>query len=330
MMDSFTKQLESLRMELNEFKNSGQRKTVDLERKRNKQYYNYGKYGHFKRECRIQKKGGNRNGQFRNNENGSARSVHSLTRRQRRKQIKLNVQNNSTKEAGAYIDVAMGNIKASFFVEKGATVTLISNKLFKSLRKEEMPILNQVVQTIMSANGTDLNVAGKGEFHIWIDQNVIPLNFTGQLGCYRVSVVEDTCIQPGTEALIRGHINEYPSTKNEVGLGIIEPGEKYMAKDSVMARTSVKASETVPLRFMNVSNVVKITRAGTIVGNISPVKNVISDDKNVTGIQKDQDLIIELQTLLSNCSGNLSMEQTRGVEKLLNEYKDLFAASDRD
>ncbi|CAG2199880.1 unnamed protein product [Mytilus edulis] len=138
-------------------------------------------------------------------------------------------------------------------------------------------------------------------------------------------------IQPGTEALVRGHINEYPSTKNEVGLGIIEPCDKFVAKDSaLMARTLVKASETVPLRFMNVSNVVKIIRAGTIVGNISPIQDVISDDKNITDIHKDQNLRIELQKLLSNCSGNLSQEQKRGVENLLNEYKDLFAASDRD
>ncbi|VDI50865.1 Hypothetical predicted protein [Mytilus galloprovincialis] len=217
-----------------------------------------------------------------------------------------------------------------------------------------MPNLNQVVQTIMSANGTELNVAGKGEFHIWIYQNVylaeavvadlsieniigldflkknrclinlqehmvchnqvIPLNFTGQLGCYRVSVVEDTCIQPGTEALVRGHINEYPSTKNEVGLGIIEPCKKFMAKNSaLMATTLVKASETVPLRFMNVSNVVTIIRAGTIVGNISPIQDVISDDKNITDIYKEQNLRIELQKLLSNCSGNLSQEQKRRV-----------------
>ncbi|VDH93319.1 Hypothetical predicted protein [Mytilus galloprovincialis] len=163
------------------------------------------------------------------------------------------------------------------------------------------------------------------------NNQVIPLNFTGQLGCYRVSVVEDTCIQPGTEALVRGHINEYPSTKNEVGLGIIEPCDKFVAKDSaLMARTLVKASETVPLRFMNVSNVVKIIRAGTIVGNISPIQDVISDDKNITDIHKDQNLRIELQKLLSNCSENLSQEQKRGVENLLNEYKDLFAASDRD
>ncbi|CAC5376669.1 unnamed protein product [Mytilus coruscus] len=372
MMDLFTKQLESLRMELNEFKKSGQRNSADPEWKRNQQCYNCGKYGHFKRECRLRKQGCNENGQYRNHENGSARPVHSQTRKQRRKQIKLNVQNNSTKETGAYIDLVIGNIKSSFLVDTGATVTLISKKLFNNLRKEEMPKLNQVVQTIMSANGTELNVAGKGEFHIWIEQKEylseavvadlaiegiigldflreigcliylqeehmvchnqkIPLNFTGQLGCNRVSVVEDTCIQPGTEALVRDHINEYPSTKNEVGLGIIEPCDKFIAKDSaLMARTLVKASETAPLRFMNVSNVVKIIRAGTIVGNISPVKDVISDNKNITVKQNDKDLSIELQKLLSICNGNLSQEQKRRVENLLNECKDLFAASDRD
>ncbi|CAG2187018.1 unnamed protein product [Mytilus edulis] len=55
-----------------------------------------------------------------------------------------------------------------------------------------------------------------------------------------------------------------------------------------------------------------------------------SDDTNITDIHKDQNLRIELQKLLSNCSGNLSQEQKRGVENLLNEYKNLFAAYDRD
>ncbi|CAC5398517.1 unnamed protein product [Mytilus coruscus] len=63
---------------------------------------------------------------------------------------------------------------------------------------------------------------------------VIPLNFTGQLDCYRVSVVEDTWLQPGTEALVRGHINEYALTKNEEGVGIIEPCDKFIAKDSAL------------------------------------------------------------------------------------------------
>ncbi|CAG2203556.1 unnamed protein product [Mytilus edulis] len=171
------------------------------------------------RECRLRKQGGNGNGQYRNHENGSARPVHSRTRRQRRKQIKLNVQNNSTKEAGAYTDVAIGNIKARFLVDTGATVTLISNKLFNSLRKEEMPNINQVVQTIMSANGTELNVAGKGR-------------------------------------------------------------DKRR--------------------------------------------------QNIIDIHKDKNIRIELQKLLRNCNGNLSQEQKRGVENLLNESKDLFAASDRD
>lgn len=43
-MDSFTKQLESLQMELDESKKSGQRNTVDHECTRNQQCYNCGKY----------------------------------------------------------------------------------------------------------------------------------------------------------------------------------------------------------------------------------------------------------------------------------------------
>ncbi|VDI00147.1 Hypothetical predicted protein [Mytilus galloprovincialis] len=143
-----------------------QRNTVDLEWKSNQQCYNCGQYEHFKQECRLRKQGGNGNGHYRNHENGSGRPVHSPTRRHRKKQIKPNVQNKSTKEAGEYTNVVKGNIKSRFLVNTRASGTLISNKLFNSLRKEEMPKLNQVVQTIMSSNGPELNVAGKGEFHI--------------------------------------------------------------------------------------------------------------------------------------------------------------------
>lgn len=136
-----------------------------------------------------------------------------------------------------------------------------------------------------------------------------------------MSEVEDTCVQPGSEAFVRGHINEFPSTKNEVGLEIIEPCDTFIAKDSL---------KNVQLRFMNVSNVVKILRSDTNVGNISLFKKMISDNNNVTVQQKDRNLRIELQKILINCIENFSQEQKRRVEDLLSEYKDLFPASDRD
>ena len=52
------------------------------------------------------------------------------------------------------------------------------------------------------------------------------------------------------------------------------------------------ASKNVSLRFMNVSNVVKILRSDTNVGNISLFKEMISDNNNVTVQQKDQNLRI--------------------------------------
>ena len=129
----------------------------------------------------------------------------------------------------------------------------------------------------MSANGTELNVVGKGNFYLQIGQvkysadavvaelamdgiigldflrenhctinlqeetmlcgtQKMPLQFTGRLGCYRVSVAEDTCIPPGTEAIIPGRINDYESTEMKMDNGIVEPCEAFIAKDSALWR----------------------------------------------------------------------------------------------
>ena len=76
----------------------------------------------------------------------------------------------SIEECGLYIDVSIQGEKAKFLVDTGATVTLVSDTLYKKLPASVRPKLHEVNQTIMSANGTALSVHGKAEFNIGIDQ----------------------------------------------------------------------------------------------------------------------------------------------------------------
>lgn len=73
-------------------------------------------------------------------------------------------------ECRLYIDVNVQGEKAKFLVDTGATVTLVSETLYKKLPASVRPKLHEVNQTIMSANGTALCVHGKAEFNIGIDQ----------------------------------------------------------------------------------------------------------------------------------------------------------------
>ena len=76
----------------------------------------------------------------------------------------------SIEECGLYVDVKIQGETARFLVDTGATVTLVSESLYKKLPMSVRPNLHEVTQTIMTANSTALSVHGKAEFNVCIDQ----------------------------------------------------------------------------------------------------------------------------------------------------------------
>ncbi|CAG2215715.1 unnamed protein product [Mytilus edulis] len=248
-------------------------------------------------------------------------------------------------EAGAYIDVAVHNQPTKFLIDTGATVTLVSHALFYRIQKKERPELEPITQVIISANGTELSIASKGMFCIEIGQdkfivealvadisidgilgldfmkknnckidlqqetlqcksNTYPMAFSGKIGCYRISAAEDISIPPGTEA--------------------------FAWDNALLAKTLVEAREQVPIRLLNVSNNVTTIRAGTIVGEISPVEDVITMTENTRKEHKNPKLDNELQKLVNEASSHLTEKQRHQVTNCLQQYKSLFALSDND
>ncbi|CAC5410714.1 unnamed protein product [Mytilus coruscus] len=133
------------------------------------QCYNCGRFGHFRNECRAPKKPYNGNN---GRGNGAVRPLHYNSRHRRMERRKINVgADASNMEAGAYIDVAVHNQPTKFLIDTGATVTLVSHALFYRIQKKERPDLEPITQVIISANGTELSLAGKGMFCIEIGQD---------------------------------------------------------------------------------------------------------------------------------------------------------------
>ncbi|CAG2249595.1 unnamed protein product [Mytilus edulis] len=125
--------------------------------------------------------------------------------------------------------------------------------------------------------------------------------FSGKIGCYRISAAEDISIPPGTEAFSRDR--HY------------EPCEKFVKRDNaLLAKTLVEAREHVPIRLLNVSNNVTTIRAGTIVGEISPVEDVITMTGNTSKEHKSPKLDNELQKLVNEASSHLTEKQRHQVE----------------
>ncbi|CAC5415297.1 unnamed protein product [Mytilus coruscus] len=124
--------------------------------------------------------------------------------------------NKLANEAGMFIETKVNGTKAKMLIDTGATVTLISKKLFDNMHSY---VLSPMDRDILTTNAViaDLNVDGilgidfqksqncvinitKGS--IWVNGRDTLLHFEGQIGCYGVSVASTVQLQPRSEDLV--------------------------------------------------------------------------------------------------------------------------------
>jgi hypothetical protein len=267
---------------------------------------------------------------------------------------------------------ARHDLQTKFLVDTGATVSLVSNKIFYALDKSKRPEVGPLRQTVVSANGTDLTSMGQAFFNLTVgtqqctveaviadlpmdgilgldfiqsqrcvidlESNVmryanqeIPLYFEGRIGCFRVTVKENISIQPGTEMIVKGFVQDAPKLRKDNKWAMLEPCEMFLKRDcALVAKVLVEPKDCVPVRLMNVTDAVQIVRSGTTVAELSPVECVLNETKIDRKGQTFHDLDNELMSLVERSSKHLPKDKTETVRSLINEYKDLFATSDQD
>ena len=113
--------------------------------------------------------------------------------------------NSFSTEAGVYVDLTVNNLPGKFVVDTGATVSLISKRLFYAIPTVERPALSQIRQTVLPANGTALSIEGKGVFSIQLAScgkkselmvtdlsadGILGMDFLKQTGC-QIDLVND-------------------------------------------------------------------------------------------------------------------------------------------
>ena len=54
----------------------------------------------------------------------------------------------------------------------------------------------------------------------------LPSYFEGQTGCFRVTVKENISIQPGTEMIVKGYVQDAPQIRKDNEWVMLEPCEK--------------------------------------------------------------------------------------------------------
>ena len=103
----------------------------------------------------------------------------------------------------------------------------------------------------------------------------VDLVFEGQIGCYRVAVAENVSVPPRSEMVVEGRVNDHISDHSQIGI-IEQTDEFIITEKGLVGRTLVRSRNEVPLRLMNLSAQSQIVHAGTIVGLLSPIEEIIT------------------------------------------------------
>ena len=169
MMQAFNKKLDDFQKDLEKVKRNQagtQQNTRISDIKKDTVCFKCGEKGHWKRECKEQQR--KRPQTEKTPVKYAARHLLRTRRRRHRRNQKrayLGV-NTSNKEAGMYIDLKINDVPAKFLVDTGATISLVSNKIFYELDKSKRPEVRPLRQTIVTANGTNLSSIGQSLFNL--------------------------------------------------------------------------------------------------------------------------------------------------------------------
>ena len=269
-------------------------------------------------------------------------------------------------QAGLFIQAKLGDHQAECLVDTGATLTLVSNKVWNTIKGTKS--LDSFDSKIVSASGNKLNTMGKTRLCFVINDTscamdvviaemdvdaILGLDFmishnvkvdvrgmvmningkscsltqAGKIGCYRVTVSEQVVVPGRSEVIVPGKLVDW--TEQQGQIGVIEPSDSFITfNKGMVARTLVKANEQVPIRCANFSDEPHILYPGTNIAEFSPVQVIV--EAETTKPTPPRCLPKHLTELYERSSAGMSSSQRKQVANLLRKYGESFSSSDSD
>ena len=180
----------------------------------------------------------------------------------------------------------------------------------------------------MLSNDCILDIA---RLKMQMQTDVIQLNKEGHFGCYRIAMAENINLPARTEMVVNCNVCLPKGTTMPDGDGLIEPDEGFLSSErGLVGRVLVSNDKMVPVRIMNVSNEVKVVRAGTVIAKLTPVSEVLSKPATSASVKEAKELPLILQDLYNRACEGLDVKQRKHVRKFLIRHSEIFAKDDRD
>ncbi|XP_071123285.1 uncharacterized protein [Mytilus edulis] len=368
-MQTMEKSLSTLTTEMAKLKLSGtnNKKRYTQSKRTNKGCYNCGKFGHLARNCRLPRR--NQNNYNGNKGDGSVKTL-MKTRKQNNRKTNEGAVTTASEDAGMYVKLNVGNIEAKFVVDTGATLTLVSSKLYDMLTPLDKSYLSEVKTTVRSVCGNKLELRGKGRFNLHFGPNmlqseavvtdlqvdgILGLDFMKRHNCLIDVKNGHFCIGDfKVDLCFQGSIGCYRVVASEAV--VIPPRSEIVINGTVcLAEGQKLPADNALLEANEHAGKDYILTARTLVrsGEKVPVRlmNTELDPKTIypgatiaqmSGVeqvldgnissneQKHDGLRADLQDLLDRTSDELTSKDKQKVKSLLIENQNLFASSDVD
>ncbi|CAG2203143.1 unnamed protein product [Mytilus edulis] len=228
----------------------------------------------------------------------------------------------ASEDAGMYVKLNVGDIKAKFVVNTGATLTLVSSKLYDMLTPLDKSYLCEVKTTVRSECGNKLELRGKGRFNLHFGPNM--LQSEAVVTDLQVDGILGLDFMKGHNCLIdvkNGHfcIGDFKQKVKKIPAdnALLEAND-HAGNDYVLtARTLVRSGEKVPVRLLNTELDPKTIYPGTTIAQMSGVDQVL--DGNISSNEQKHDgLRPDLQDLNADALSRIPCKQCgyhTGLEK---------------
>ena len=140
----------------------------------------------------------------------------------------------------------------------------------------------------MLSNDCILDIA---KLKMRIQTDVIQLYKEGLFGCYRIAMAENIILPARSEMVVNCNVCIPKGTRMPDGDGLIEPDEGFFSSErGIVGKVLVSNDEMAPVRIMNVSNEVKVVRAGTVIAKLTPVSEVLSEPATSASVTEAKEL----------------------------------------
>ncbi|CAG2190935.1 unnamed protein product [Mytilus edulis] len=260
----------------------------------------------------------------------------------------------ASEDAGMYVELLIQDIFVKFVVDTGATLTLVSTKVYDLIPDLYRPHLNATKSQIKSACGNYLNLRGKGNFkldfgterftseavvtELQVD-GILGLDFMKKNKClvdvseniFHIDNLSVPLIFQGTLGCFRVVSTESVTipARSEIvvsGKVCLSEGQTLPTNDVLVEASENKGKDYILTARSLVKSNDSIPVRLMNVENEANIKQKedVNDGQNKKGLRSD------LHDLLNRTSDKLSRSENQKVKSLVQEYESLFAETDLD